>query len=191
MRRDRLPNITLNGRHTGALLAHPCPCPNPRCTTIGEHLLDSTRNMTPGPRAQAFEPRTITHHTPPNDDSDPRPDPTATLDTTYRRLLNNYDRAALALTAFIGAHRPDRHAPTPDPAGDDEWCRNHLETIGVCEPRHRGDLCRSCYDVQLAHGTPPDRLLLQAIRDRGRITPATLTDFIARTRPARRRKKAG
>lgn len=191
MKRDELPLVILDGRHAGELLAHPCRCTNPRCTCLGEHLYDSTRNMTPGPPAQAFEPRTTNPSTP-TDDRDRPADPTATIHLEYQRLTRNYRDAGLALTRFITAHRPDRTIPIPEPATDNDWCRNHLTGIGTCEPRHRGDLCDWCYRVGLAHGTVPDRQFMLERREKGRTTPRMEADFLTRiraTRPTRKRRK--
>jgi hypothetical protein len=188
---DRLARIVLDGRHTAELIAHPCPCDQPTCQTLGAHLEQSTRDMAPGIAAQAFEPRTIRPSGPPSDD-DPPPHPTRHPDDPGRPQLADYHPAAQALQTFMDAHRPDRYTPLPDPATDDMWCRNHLDGIGLLEPRYRGDLCRACYDIGKAHGTPPDKEFMRARRDRGYATPRDTTAFARRLKDSKttKRKKA-
>lgn len=42
---------------------------------------------------------------------------------------------------------------------DPIWCSHHLK-VGLCEPRHRGDRCRACYDFELMwKALPPFSLL--------------------------------
>lgn len=198
MKRSDLPLVTMDGRHAGAILAHPCGCGRAGCT-LGKHVWDATIDMTPGPRAQTTDPRARSWAPDTGDDDGPdRPDPLAGLDQEYRRLVTAYFTAARDVTRFIDRHRPDRTVPLPDAvATDDMWCANHLDLVGICEPRHRGDLCRQCYNLQLAHSVPPDAQLLQAMRDHGRITKTAIEDFLARIKPARktrnkqRRKKTG
>jgi hypothetical protein len=92
----------------------------------------------------------------------------------------------------MDGHRPDRWTPLPDPATDDMWCRNHLDGIGLLEPRYRGDLCRACYDIGKAHGTPPDKEFMRARRDRGYATPRDTAAFTRRLKDTKttKRKKA-
>jgi hypothetical protein len=178
----------MDGRHTGELLAHPCACGKHRCT-LGEHIWDSTRNMTPGPRAQSFEPATANgngHTT----DSDPPPDRTTHIDREYQNAIWTYWQAARDLRRLIDTHRPDRFIPLPDPATDDQWCRHHLETIGECEPRYRGDECRFCYDWRLQFGATPDAQLMQARRYTRIVTTRDVEAWKARRpKPTRKKRK--
>jgi len=186
MRRDLLPLVTLDGRHAGELLAHPCDCGRPRCT-LGDHIWQSTRDMTPGPRATNTDPRSRSW---PTDNDEPEPaDTTDALHQQYKDLLIRYQDVARKLTKFIDSYRPDRWIPLPDPLTDEDWCRNHL-AAGICEPRDRGDLCRWCYDIGRAHGTAPDTILIRARHQGQRITDTLIGDFLARIRVARRTKRA-
>lgn len=111
------------------------------------------------------------------------------------------DRAATALAelnhhvrlAFASAAAVDRiiatwtpHTATPDeqraaalttldPA---DWCANCLR-IAKCAPRHRGDLCRWCYDFKTAnrHRLPPLELLRMHHEGR-RITEDRIKDAL-------------
>lgn len=60
-----------------------------------------------------------------------------------------------------------------------EWCSNHLR-IQQCEPRHRGDLCRFCYDFKnLRQKVPPPTIL--GIRHRyGRVTEKQIEEALSR-----------
>ena len=64
IRRADLPQIALELRRLGELLITPCPCGSTEYTwlkahMLSEHIWDATLDMAPGPKAQAFEPRTI------------------------------------------------------------------------------------------------------------------------------------
>jgi hypothetical protein len=186
MKADQLPLVTLDLRHAGELLAHPCQCGRNHCT-LGTHIWQATRDMDPGPKAQNTDPKVRGHSTP-ADHTEPDP----ALHLEYRRLVTEAQTAAQHLTAFIGRIRPDRilHNP-PILTTAQDWCRNHLNTIGVCEPRYRGDLCRFCYDVQLAEGTEPPQALL-VMRHRGdRLTTEDVTAIVAAAHPPRTRKRKG
>ena len=190
VRRSDIPQIGLEARRLGELLITPCPCTGApdswlKAHTLGEHLHDSTRNMAPGPKAQAFEPRTITPTA--THDHDPAPDPD--LANRYQTLATDAWGAIRALQAFIDSWRPDRTAPTGPTFTDTEWCTHHLDQLGICEPRYRGDLCRRCYGVHLTTGHHPPLTILQAWRDGTRVTDATLTAAIAATHPKTTKRK--
>lgn len=190
MRRDQLPLITLDGRAAALAIAHPCDCGRQRCNW-GLHVFLATRDFTPGPRAQSFEPSTVRGWN--GADLDPPADPTTTIDERFVALLDVYWQAALNVTRFIDSHRPDRWTPLPEPASDDLWCRNHLETIGACEPRHRGDLCRKCRELQLAYGHLPDGELMRARETWGYYRDRDITEWrtrLPKTGKQRKRKKA-
>lgn len=192
---DQIPLAILDLRHTGATLAHPCHCGHPHCT-LGDHIWRSTRDMAPGIRAQAFEPRTITATGPPTD-NDPPADPTTNLHHEYARRIAAAQHAARDLKHFIDRHRPDRWTPDTDgtaPLSDEAWCTNHLENFGSCETRHRGDLCRWCDDIRLAHGFTPDRPLMRARHEGRRVTERMVLDAKKRvlgTTTRKRGRKAG
>jgi hypothetical protein len=178
----------MDGRHTGELLAHPCACGKQRCT-LGEHIWDSTGNMTPGPKARSYEPATIGAPGHNGSDDDPPPDRTLTIDREYRDAVWAYWQAARTLRRLIDSHRPDRWTPLPEPATDDQWCANHLDIIGTCEPRYRGDLCRHCYEIGRTYGTTPDADYMRARHHRGYATEKDLKDWLAR-RPTKAGRKA-
>lgn len=191
MRASDLHLVVMDGQTAALHLAHPCPCDQPRCRTIGEHVLQATRDFTPGPRAQSFEPSTaptimvleVDHIT---------VDPTVSIDEHFDRLVQTYWDAARDLTREISRLRPDRWVELPEPASDERWCRNHLDTIGQCYERYRGDLCRDCYELSLAYGQVPDRQFLDTVHDRGYKRDIDVKDWLTRIpkTPKRKRKKA-
>src|SRR5262245_46621421 len=191
VRRDLIPLVTLDARHAGELLAHPCACGRHRCT-LGEHIWQSTRDMTPGPKAQSFEPSTSSGYIIISELEEYRygPDPTIGLDVQFARAIDAYWTAARNLTRIIDQHRPDRWTPLPDPASDDQWCRHHLETIGQCETRYRGDLCRFCYELKLAHGHLPDHEAMQTRHQLGYLPDRARNEWLTRLPKTRKRKKA-
>lgn len=180
MNQDDIPQLGLEARRLGELLVTNCPCPHTdrwlKAHTLGEHLWHATRNMAPGVRAQAFEPRMNTP-TPTTHDTDPPPDPD--LAGRYQSLTRKASYAIRDLTRFIETYRPDRHMPTGPAFTDTDWCRNHLNVLGTCEPRYRGDTCRRCYGVKLTTGHLPPLAILQAWNDGIRVTDQTLAAAIA------------
>jgi hypothetical protein len=161
--------------------------------TLGEHVWLATRDMTPGIRAQSFEPATANGNTFPFD-TDPPPDRTLNIDIQFTNAVAAYWHAAKDLTRLIDRHRPDRWTPLPEPASDDRWCRNHLQTIGACVDRYRGDLCRLCYDLHLhhPHHQTPDPELMRTRDRRGYLTTRDINAWLDRTptKAKKRRKKA-
>jgi len=186
MNRDEIPLATLDGRHAGELLAHPCPCGQQRCT-LGDHIWQSTRDMTPGIRAKSYEPSTHGGLTVITDD-DPPPDPTATVDVRFAAAVQAYWDASRALIRLIDAHRPDRWTPLPDPTTDTDWCRNHLESIGHCEPRFKGDECRMCNELRRAHGHLPDAELMKVRHHLGYLPGKAVEEWVKRLPKAKKRK---
>jgi hypothetical protein len=183
---DELPLATLDLHRAALALAAPCHCGRTNCN-LATHLWHATKDMTPGIRAQAYEPRTITPGGPPTD-HEPRPDPTITAHTDYTRDVQAAARAARTLLARIESHRPDRWIPPVDTTiSDSEFCTNHLENFGSCELRHRGDLCRFCDDIRRLHGFTPDRPLMRAKHEGRRITDRDIAD--ARKRVGRNHQK--
>jgi hypothetical protein len=177
------------------------PCPLCRPHNVTEHLWRSTTDMAPGLRAANTDPGGANRWVEeqgevwpvPNDpsgdaavDSIDHPDP-----HLHDTLLNFLDHAwdVRQLVDFLEQHRPDRHAPTKDPASDNEYCRHHLNTLGTCEPRYRGDLCRTCYDFELAHpGLHPTKRLLELKREGRRWTQQDVTDALKELKPAKGKK---
>lgn len=188
MRRSDLPLVTLDGRHAGEQLAHPCRCGQKGCT-LGEHIWRSTQDMAPGPQAQGAEPRGRSWPS----DSDDETEAAADVDfhAEYLRRVTAYQRAARDLSWFVDSFRPDRVIPLKDQpaASSEDWCRNCLR-YGFCNPRHRGDACRACYDFALAY---PDlerpRELITAKHEGRRTTQPMVDEAVTRARQARRNKR--
>lgn len=173
-------------RRLAAALASPCPCDRSACTTIGAHVLQATRDAQPGPRAQNLDPArstgTATIHLP------DQPDPAAAAHTDIVRHLDALARHAIDLELLVTSWAPNRWRP--DTVDDnDVWCRHHLDTIGVTEPRFRGDLCRRCYDFQRAQGFPPPAIFLTAWHRGARVTTAEVARVRAEYRNRKRRKR--
>lgn len=190
MRRYDLPRVTLDLRHAGELLAHPCRCGKKNCT-LGTHIWSSTEDMAPGAKATNTDPRSRSWPTESDDSNDPPADTTLDLHAEYRRRITAAQQASRDLARFIDSYRPDRVLPLKDQPADnsEDWCRNCLRH-GFCNPRHRGDSCRSCYDFALAY---PDlerpRELIQAKHEGRRITQPMVDEAVARARQARRNKR--
>lgn len=200
IRPSDLPLAVIQLRRAGELIATPCGCGHKDCT-LGEHVLRSTSTMGPGPRAANLDPtaRGTRWDRDPDGTVSPIPnDPTgeAALQPTtpdhhaaLRQAITDGQRAAQVVIDLITTNRPDRRPlDVNEPV---EWCRHHLAEIGVCEPRHRGDLCRTCYEFKLAHRLEPPRQLLQIHRDGRRWTDsdvaAALREHRSAQRPGRRK----
>ena len=110
----------------------------------------------------------------------------------HNELADQAWAAIRAYQTFLDTYRPDRRMPTGSTEFTDaDWCRNHLDVLGVCEPRYRGDSCRRCYGVKLTTGNLPPRSILQAWRDGTRVTDATLAAAInAEKAPTARLERA-
>jgi hypothetical protein len=195
IRKQDIPQLALELRRLGETLITPCPCGHTTnrwltAHTIGEHIWDSTQAMNPGPRAQAFTPNTNGPTI--INDTDPPPEPDKHADYTHR--ANNTWHTTRALQALIDNLRPDQTHPTGPTFTDTEWCRTHLDLLGICEPRYRGDLCRRCYGVQLTTGHTPPRPILDAWRDGTRVTDQMIADALRTEHPkpakARKRRKS-
>lgn len=93
-----------------------------------------------------------------------------------KKLLGRLNADAARVRDIVSAAVPPSALTMSDPA---EWCANHLR-IQQCEPRHRGDLCRFCYDFKnLRKRLPPPSVL--GIRHRyGRITEKQVDEALAR-----------
>lgn len=197
-----IPPIAVRARRIGELLLTPCGCGRLNCT-IGEHIWHSTKDMSRGVRASNTDPgggnRWWT-----DDDGTVWPIPpdavgdaalaTDELDDAsagYAALLDAFDKVGDQLEVFISQHRPDRRLHTVDPSAAEQWCTHHLTAIGKCEPRHRGDLCRTCYDFKLAHNEKlPPADLLAAKHEGRRWTEQMIRDSLRAAYPKRKKRKA-
>ena len=126
--------------------------------------------------------------TPNGSDDDPPPDHTLAVDLEYTQAVQTYWDAARTLTRLIDRHRPDRWTPLPDPASDDQWCRHHLETIGQCESRFKGDECRMCNELRRTYGHLPDADLMRTRHQLGYLPGRAVHDWLQRLPRARKRK---
>lgn len=181
MRADDLPHVTATAQRLGGLLARPCTCSRPDCSTIGDHIWHATRDASPGITAASLEPARST--TPRLPLPPPDPERTATAHAELQRLLTAFGTASHHLELFLGPWRPDREHPTPvaEPA---DWCAHHLALIGTHEPRYRGDLCRRCYDFGRAEGFAPTGPILQAWHRGERLTDRFVREQLAEVRAA-------
>jgi hypothetical protein len=193
VRRSDIPLIAVDQRHIGELLLYPCHCGRDDCT-LGEHVWRTASNLTPGIRAQNFDP--VAHIGGPPDDNLPFPDidepvdQTAILFDEYRRRLRRWRDDGDWLGDLINALRPDRDRPKPEKTSVEDWCTSCLR-IGKVEPRYRGDLCRWDYDLCRAYVlTQPPIELVKARHEGKRITQQTVDEALARVRPRRKKKRA-
>jgi hypothetical protein len=198
IRPSDLPLAVIHLRRAGELIATPCGCGHASCT-LGEHVLRAAGHMGPGPRAANIDPTTRGARWEADETGNIWPvpnDPTGEaalqpdapdVQTLLRQAIITSERAALAVIDLIGAHRPDRRPLDVDEP--DGWCSHHLDEIGVCEPRHRGELCRSCYDFARLHGIAPPRRLLQMHRDGRRWTDQDIAIALREHRAAQARPK--
>jgi len=198
VQRADLPHVVLALRRAGELLGHPCRCRS-NCT-IGDHEWRSTADMAPGVRAQVADPTAAggIAASEPHGDSDepgddwllgPGADPTTSAHARYVELLTAARDAAYALDAFVQAHRPDRRVPTLEVTTDSDWCRNHLDTIGVCVARYRGDACRDCYEFKQTYRLDAPASLLQAKHEGKKWTERLVADAVRDARRAARAKR--
>lgn len=91
-------------------------------------------------------------------------DPTSQIHDELQQLLTRVFADCSRLNTITTGIVP------PDTPGDPvNWCTHHLQ-IGICEPRHRGDECRFCYEFRLLHKKPPPLSLLGIKHRYGRVT---------------------
>ena len=194
--------IAVRARRIGELLITPCKCGKQNCT-LGEHIWHSTKDMSRGVRASNTDPGggnrwwedddgTVwpVPNDPTGDAATDQPDDTS---AEYVALLDAFDRIGDQLEVFVGKHRPDRRLHTVVPGAELAWCAHHLATIGTCEPRHRGDLCRTCDDFRRAHNeTLPPADLLTAKHEGKRWTEQMIRDSLrtAKGKKKTKRRKA-
>lgn len=195
VRRGDIVRIAQDGRRVGEVLMHRCRCRQNAegpgqsgLCIIGEHIDRATRDLAPGLRASNTDPKVRAW--PSETDEDPPPDPTAPLNDRYRTLLQNYRDASAELMDFVQLHRPDRTVPPPETTSDSEYCRNHLQVLGECVPRYRGDLCRDCYEFHQIYRLDAPRSLLEVKRE-GRRWTQQLVETAAREarKQVRRRRR--
>lgn len=180
--RDDLDLLAVELRQTGALILHPCPPTCHKAHSIGAHIWDSTRALTDTHlRGTSYASARGGSRTERHDDGTVWPVPSN--DSTGEAVLGRLDRpekspraeyeerltaardATRALNGFLQKHRPDRWADLDVAVSDGDWCRNHLDVIGTCEPRYRGDLCQACYGFSLEHKIEPPAWMLTMRRD--------------------------
>lgn len=204
--RLELPQLALELRHVGELLATPCSCSAEPAHEIGDHLWRSTRDMDPTPlRAAAYdgdrggwryETDKATGDTWPVQAGDSTGEAAVRhlapgVRHEYVRLLTSVRDANRDLHLFIDQHRPNRTLDDIRPDDPGEWCAHHLATIGTCEPRHRGDLCRACNDFRLLYRVPPPKDLLLLRQDGRRWTQQAIDDALRALRAAKKAKRKG
>lgn len=182
----------LDVRRAGEQLMTPCGC-NDKEHTLAEHLWHSTKDMEPGLRSSNTDPKVT--GTSSSGGTDPDADPTLAVSERYKQLVQTLHGAALDLTDFVAAHRPDRVLALPTALSDQTWCRSHLR-LGVCEPRWRtSERCRWCADFEAIYQQDPPLVLLQMRRQGQRIMQADITEALRAERAAtklnRRKRKAG
>lgn len=163
----------------------------------GPTVWDMFRQWLPGPRAANLDPdaggwryEEDTDGTvwpvpsdPTGEAAMPHTDAAAHLHGNLHEAMQELERWSLRVMELCSlAVRSERPA-TDDPTA---WCSNHLR-IGVCEPRHRGDLCRWCDDFRREHRNqlPPASLL--GARHRG----TRITERMVEAAMRELRKKAG
>lgn len=102
------------------------------------------------------------------------------LDGLYdelQTLLRRVEADAARLRNIIAAAVPPTAGlSVVDPV---DWCSNHLR-VEMCEPRHRGDLCRWCYDFKAVHGKMPPMALLGLRHRYGRVSEEQVKDSLRR-----------
>lgn len=182
LRPSDLRAVTEALRRATNALAHPCNCGRTNCT-IGEHVWRATRDGQPGARAQVLNDTPSSGPTNKGLEIGARPDPTAGDHDELNRLAASIYADAEALNLLLAHWRPDRHHDQK--TSDADWCRHHLNTIGTCEPRYRGDLCRKCYDLQRSQRYLPPKAILEAWHRGDRVT----AKMLAQHRPKRKRRR--
>lgn len=172
-------------------LSHPCDHGRPG-STIGEYVARATRDGQPGIKAATYD-GTPAPATPATSTGLPvGQHPSSTDHDELNRLVRGLQRDSDDLLRILSNWRPDRETELDELVDIDEWCSHCLTTIGTCEPRFRGSLCRWCYSFQRdrkskhhpAGWLPPAPILEHRHRG-GRVTEA----MIAQHEPPRRRKK--
>ena len=164
----------------------PCGC-NGKEHSLAEHLWHSTRDMEPGLRASNTDPKVTGSGNSTEGDSDT--DPTMAVSERYKVLVQALHGAALELTDFVAAHRPDRVLTLPTAVSDESWCRSHLR-LGLCEPRWRtSHRCRWCADFDALYHQDPPLVLLQMRRQGQRIMQGDITEALRAEREAAKRNR--
>lgn len=109
---------------------------------------------------------------------------TINTDAAVTALAELKHHVRLAFASAAAVHRiVERWNPTPgttkktktlDPQ---DWCRSCLR-IAKCSPRHRGDLCRWCYDFTKSTGQQPPIELVRDHHEGRRITDERVKDAL-------------
>lgn len=189
IRAANLDRWATTAQRTATATASPCPCPDPECPTIGDHVWRATRDGRPGIRAATLDPGHSTGH-PGLQLPQPDRDGTARAHDELRRTIGELERHTNRLHDLIGAWRPDRERAT-QAASSDDWCRHHLELIGTCEPRYRGDRCRWCYDFHATNAVLPPVEILTARARGDRITQGMITAWAKAAKADRKQRRKG
>jgi hypothetical protein len=190
-------------RRAGELIAHPCGCGREDCT-LGEHIYDSTRNMSAGLKAANLDPGRRGWRYEEDHDGVVWPIPigdstgeaaieseSADPHDEYMRTLVEAAQLAARVIDDVSALRPDRRPEVPGESDADEFCRHHMDTIGVWEQRHRGDECRVCYDFRRQWQMLPPEPLLRARHEGRRWTDRMVAEAVRHERARRKAKKKG
>lgn len=159
---DDLPRLFATLRYAGELgEAH------------GQLLWDLTRDWSRGVNAASLEGRVSSSNV-----SDPtgRMLPDEDVHTELRAALQRLSKDAWWVkNLIVGMVTDERPRDTTD-----EWCRNHLR-VEMHEPRHRGDLCRRCYETKLDPrwaGTLPPPALLERWAKHPRTAESVVEDLM-------------
>lgn len=206
-RKSDIPHFGRMLRRAGDLISRPCGCGREDCT-LGEHIYDSTRNMSAGLKAANLDPDGRGWKYERDNDGVVWPIPIgdATGESAaeladngesvdphdaYMRTMVEAARFAARLIDDVSALRPDRKVDVPGESDADEFCRHHMDTIGVWEQRHRGDLCRTCYDFKRQWQLLPPEPLLRARHEGRRWTDRMVSEALRHERARRKSKKKG
>lgn len=198
MRLADIAPIALRVGHIKEQLLTPCGCGRLNCT-LGEHIWHSTRAMRgPGPRAANTDPGGGNRWETDEDGEvwavphDPTGEAALGGESEpddWAEALEWLNQAADHFAVVFGKLRPDRRLHTVDPAATEQWCAHHLATIGKCEPRYRGDLCRICYDFKLAHDAKlPPADLLEHKHQGGKWNEQMIAASLKAAKPVKRKK---
>ena len=166
-------------------MAAPCDCARSGCTTY-LHAWHATRDAaTPGPKAQTFEATPVQQSA--TTSATPTLDPPILAHGEYRELLALLANTASDLQVLLNDWNPNRAAATT--TDEHDWCAHHLDLLGTCEPRYRGDLCRRCYELERSVGGRPTLEILEAWHHGRRVTDAMVHAARPKTNKKKKRRR--